>query len=237
MISFNGIGTYGKLGNQLFQFAFIYGLHKAKGYDFKIPPHSDLIRCFDIGEEHFGYVPQPQFKEKQFKFDDTFPELYADNLDYFGYFQSEKYFINFKDDLLNILKFRDTRNILPEDGLVSIHVRRGDYIGNPYHPIISMDYINEAKTYFPMKKFIVFSDDIDWCKKNNIGDYYSNMNNHIDLYNMSQCVGAIIANSSFSWWGSYLGVEKTTIAPKKWFGDSLYGYDSVDIYRKDWVII
>jgi len=52
---------------------------------------------------------------------------------------------------------------------------------------------------------------------------------------MSWCNGHIIANSSFSWWGSYLG-GSTTVAPKNWFGPK-GPQDWSDIYREGWILV
>ena len=87
--------------------------------------------------------------------------------------------------------------------------------------------------------------DIEWCKEN-LSDlaetvYYSE--NHpddgddgvyVDLCKMSLCNGHIIANSSYSWWGAYLG-EGTTVAPRKWFGPKgPQKFD--DIFLQEWVL-
>ena len=42
---------------------------------------------------------------------------------------------------------------------------------------------------------------------------------HLDLMLMASCKHFVIANSSLSWWGAWLGIfkQKQVIAPKKWF--------------------
>jgi hypothetical protein len=54
---------------------------------------------------------------------------------------------------------------------------------------------------------------------------------------MSFCDYHIIANSSFSWWGSWLSNSKKTIAPKKWFSGELKVKDTVDLYLPNWEIL
>ena len=39
-VCFNGLGNEGRLGNQMFQYAFIRGMSKKHGYDFMIPHQS-----------------------------------------------------------------------------------------------------------------------------------------------------------------------------------------------------
>ena len=93
-------------------------------------------------------------------------------------------------------------------------------------------------SYFPNSKFLIFSDDIEWCKKEfGIDNLYSeNTDKFVDMYTMTRCNGHIIANSSFSWWGAYLGGKKT-IAPKTWFGVEINYKNNMDIYPDKWIII
>jgi hypothetical protein len=51
-----------------------------------------------------------------------------------------------------------------------------------------------------------------------------------DLVLMSQHDNVVCSNSTFSWWGSFLGEKKDKIiVPEKWFAD---GREEGDIYRK-----
>jgi hypothetical protein len=236
MVTMSNLGTNGRLGNQIFQFAFLYALHKLNGYDYCIPPNTDLIECFDLDCKTCSKLNLPKQKEKHFFFDQSFPQDFADNKDYSGYYQSDRYFDQIKSELVGVLKFKNKhKKPLSEDNLVSIHIRRGDYVGNTVHPVVSLEYINEAKKHFPNQKFLVFSDDIKWCKQNKLGDLYSEENTHYqDLYQMTLCTGSIIANSSFSWWGAYLTSKHKVVAPKNWFSNHL---NTKDIYCKDWIIL
>jgi glycosyltransferase involved in cell wall biosynthesis len=119
----------------------------------------------------------------------------------------------------------------------SIHVRHGDYHKFPeHHPILSMEYYNSAIKKIG-GKFIVFSDDVEWCKQNiKCQDIiYSNEADYVELYMMSLCENNIIANSTFSWWGAWLNENpnKRVIAPKTWFGPK-YNFDQSDIVPKEW---
>ena len=107
-----------------------------------------------------------------------------------------------------------------------MHIRRTDYVNNPYHTNLSVDWYNTAKQHFNDPNILVFSDDKDWCKKSLPLDTISPFETDgEDLYAMTQCSGHIIANSSFSWWGAYLSNGEQTIIPKEWFpGNMDAGY-------------
>ena len=87
--------------------------------------------------------------------------------------------------------------------------------------------------------FCFFSDDLNWCKENFKGDKYifvETGNPYYDLYLMSKFQNHIIANSSFSWWGSWLSESKKTIAPLNWFGP-LLNKNTSDVYCDNWILI
>jgi hypothetical protein len=175
--------------------------------------------------------------------------VYSKNVLLDGYFQSSKYLHRaYMLDLFSIdsstydyikLKYRD---ILENDNTVAVHVRHGDYLQklNKF-PIQDIEYYDTAFSYFPDATFVVFSDDIKWCKENFKHDkliFIENEYDYIDLYLMSLCKHNIIANSSFSWWAAYLNTNsnKKVIAPKKWFGRDKK-LKTENIYCDNWTII
>jgi hypothetical protein len=105
-----------------------------------------------------------------------------------------------------------------------------------------MDYYRTAISSFnPDAKFLVFSDDLQWCKTNFLGDKFhfpDTQSDLVDLKIMTMCNHHIIANSSFSWWGAWLNPkqEKRVVAPSNWFGPELR-LDPSDVYCQDWQII
>lgn len=107
---------------------------------------------------------------------------------------------------------------------VAIHVRRGDYVNNSFYvDLMETEYYEKAMELFPDCDFLVFSDDITWCKEQSIflGCEFSEETDEVkDLNLMASCTGHIIANSSFSWWGAYLSPhEGKVVAPKQWYSD------------------
>lgn len=113
---------------------------------------------------------------------------------------------------------------------VSIHVRRGDYLASNFHTdMTSTDYYERAIELFPKMKFLVFSDDTEWCKsKFTDTEKFQIMEGGTeeeDLNMMASCAHNIIANSTFSFWASYLNPNpvKRIIAPREimWFKDGI----------------
>ena len=113
-----------------------------------------------------------------------------------------------------------------------------------HHPICSMDYYEKAIFRIEQEgetKFIVFSDDPEWCRTVFIGDSYtiSDLNNpYVEMCAMSMCDDNIIANSSFSWWAAWLNrnPNKIVISPSRWFGH-LLNKNTSDIYCQGWIKI
>ena len=108
---------------------------------------------------------------------------------------------------------------------VGIHVRRDDYLDeNRIQYALPMSYYEEAMKMFPNEKFIVCSDDIEWCKKQEVFKdcEFSSGTEIEDMNLLASCVkGVIIANSSFSWWGAYLNpYGGQVVAPFKWDKDN-----------------
>ena len=215
---------------------------------------SRLSECFKLGNAEDGYVNPSSvshYEEPKFSYSREILDLNPrkdHNLS--GYFQSEKYFEDNKDSVFEEFRFNDSieeessKLGLPIDDMVSVHVRRGDYLNiSEVHPIQGEEYYKEAIDFFKGKEFIVFSDDIQWCKGSNIfsGDgnkkfHFSENNQYVDLCLMSKCSGHIIANSSYSWWGAWLSKSKDVFAPKKWFGNKgPSDWDS--IYCNGWKLL
>ena len=129
------------------------------------------------------------------------------------------------------------------DNPVALHIRRTDYITNPNHTCLSMDYYKKALKYFKDEPILIFSDDPKWCQEHELFEddrfmISDNDDAYIDMCLMTMCKGHIIANSSFSWWGAWLADSKKVIAPKGWFeGSDNSHLDTTDIYCTDWIVL
>jgi len=197
-----------------------------------------LTNSNHLGEGEFNYTPIPKLDG---------------NIKLVGHFQSEKYFINHRNKILELFEIDDvTKNYLFEKyreiinkDTCSIHVRRGDYLGlKNHHPIQPIEYYLQAiKLIGEDKHYVIFSDNIKWCEDNfkflNNKTFISDNKDYEDLYLMSMCKNNIIANSTFSWWGAWLNKnkDKKVIAPKQWFGVSNSHLDTSDLYCEKWITI
>lgn len=161
------------------------------------------------------------------------------NLDLHGYFQSEKYFKDFEAEIKRIFKIKNHADFRSD--VASIHVRRTDYLNFPnHHPCMTMQYYERAMELVGVNKFIVFSDDMAWCKQHFLGNAFefSEGNDTItDLAIQMNCAHNIIANSTYSWWAAWLNPNqhKKVIAPEKWFGPALSGHNTKDLIPDSWI--
>lgn len=192
-------------------------------------------------------------KESFYHFDERIKN-YRTNKDIYleGYFQSEKYFKDIANDIRSEFELKDSPNkinrhylnLIRGSNSVSIHLRKyDDAIDNSapriydsctnvyYEKAISciIDHVKEPY-------FFIFSDNIEWAKKNislyNLKvEYISHniSNAHEDIRLMKACKHNIIANSSFSWWGAWLNdnPHKIVIAPKNWLSSEIYDFKDV----------
>jgi hypothetical protein len=256
MLTINTLGKNGRLGNQMFQYASTKGIALNNNLDYQIPKGDHLLfDCFEMSSSLDKTNPVQgllTYNEPHFHFDENLFNSCPDDRDLFGYFQTEKYFQNIKDDIKKDFTFKeyiresvsDISNIINNAKVFSIHFRRTDYhLYQDAHPFPPDEYYANAIDKFSDYDFgIVFSDDIEWCMQqpllNSDKIIFSRNTNYTDLYLMSQCQGHIMANSSFSWWGAWLSSseQKTVTVPAVWFGPKLNN-DIKDLIPEDWNVI
>ncbi len=234
----------GGLGNQMFQAAYAMAL-KDRGYRVQLD-RSSLIeethREYSLG--YFGLEAAdappsgPHTHEASMKFN---PDYLApqDPSTMVGYWQTEKYFAHIAELVREKFQFQGVRTRYVHT--VALHVRRQDYVNLQYfHGMPTLDYYREAVAYIRRQvayhcPVVVFSDDPQWCFENFPSDFQiaNGGNKYDDLKLMASCDYAVIANSSFSWWGAWLGPQKLVVSPKQWFSDPKTDYS--DIVPDKWV--
>ncbi len=159
-----------------------------------------------------------------------------------GYWQSEKYFIDHALDIRREFSLRQPLSARGQEYLaqireqpsVSVHVRRGDYMANPanlaYHGVQEASYYRSAiqllvAGHGPLRAF-VFSDDRDWAREHlqfdartTVVELTGDSADHEEIHLMASCDHHVISNSSFGWWGAWLGANehRQVVAPQRWF--------------------
>ncbi|MCW3090861.1 MAG: alpha,2-fucosyltransferase [Ferruginibacter sp.] len=208
--------------------------------------------------KRLGFAYPKIYEEPTFNFDENLnsqkPPVLLD-----GYWQSERYFLHESAGIKTAFTFpvlsgSDENNSILSSILnscaVSVHVRRADYL----HPAIAahhgtcsieyyLDAIEKLRTDLPGAIFYFFTDDVAWVSST-FTDHLPNsllvgnnagVDSWKDMYLMTKCRHHIIANSSFSWWGAWLGINpnKTVIAPVKWFNNNQRNANS--LVPKAWI--
>ena len=181
-ISYNRLGSNGRLGNQMFQYAGLRGIAANRNFEWLIPRPDNygdsnygLFDCFamsSVEEENFGQLNGQSIATGQFHFSQEFFDNCPDNINLHDYFQTEKYFKNIEDVIRNDFSFK--KEIVKScleilDELVDpifIHIRRGDYVNQPdNHPVCSTSYYENSLNHFKdTSSVLIFSDDPEWCK-------------------------------------------------------------------------
>jgi len=265
------IKTCGGLGNQLFQICFGYSLSRKNNSNLSIIPSHDnfhtvnnlkyfgtIFKDFYLVDDNYVRDYKHNYLEPNEQYNKFVPELLNEKCNvskiFRGYFQSEKYFIDYKDELINILTdnsvYDSVQQVVDKNKMnhsYFIHVRRGDYLNSSFHYInLDVYYMNAIKYILNIDKnahFYIISDDIEYCKRYNVikdinKTFYENQDELETMYFMSLCnKGGICCNSTFSWFGSYLNTNpnKIVIFPDKW-DNSVNGVEN-DIYYTNSIVL
>jgi len=207
-----------------------------------------------IATHKFGI---PIYRERSFRYDFCVQALQAPvYMD--GYFQSEKYFADCGSIIFQDFQISDPprpnaqallKRIQASDA-ICMHIRRGDYVTDSatkaFHGLCSMDYyhrgLQDIAKNLAQPECFVFSDDPAWVHDNlkfdlpmTVVDIHGPAEAHEDLRLMAACHSYVIANSSMSWWGAWLGrrAGKRVIAPRQWVQAARL--DTRDLIPDDWV--
>jgi hypothetical protein len=227
----------GGSGNRMFQLAFGYAKARKYGEYFflqneKFPnPHSKKKHFEDLFPHSNRHIDcqveeKPEDYSSAVFIDYCYPSFRIPEI--CGFFQNEKYFSLYKDDIIKMFTPKLDQEIEESlrkrypllDQSYFIHVRRGDMLQSSKHCIDLSAYYKRCMKSLKKDNFYIFSDDLEYCKQNfKKGTIVEEQDELISLWLMSKCwKGGICANSSFSWWGSYLNTnpEKQVFMPSKW---------------------
>jgi len=178
-----------------------------------------------------------------------------------GYFQSERHWEghpaavevlrrNIEEHCANSPEVR-----VPE-GAVALHVRRGDFVCNAVCAVLDESYyerafaaLEAAGVDLASTPLMVFTNDRQWCEswpllarireRTPESSFVDSGDDVVDLNAMSRCTHKVIANSTYSWWGAYMGEKQgsVVVAPKQWFGAGgpISAWDK--IYPAGWIVV
>lgn len=216
------------------------------------PDREQKSLLLNLKKDFFGYkdshIMQPDYSAY---YSDVF-KLGALKPYYFdGVWANAKYLDGIRDILLKEFQFvipPDEKNSeimhhMDSQNSVCVHLRRNEYVTRGLS-VVSDNYYKKAIEYIKEKVenpvFYVFSDDLDYCRKLfdgmehilvtwNRGEY-----SYRDMQLMTHCKHNIIANSTFSFWGAYLGTneDKIVIAPNLSWGNLKHPFAC-----DDWIIM
>lgn len=240
----------GGLGNLLFQVSVGYIFSKNNNTEYKINcsldkgrgqgnPISHYINNIFKNIETTEITPLEKIKEESF---DIKKQMESKDFLLDGFFQKAIYIESNKSELNKLFNFNSIKPKDEKTKVCTIQIRTGDY-ENSYNDIfnvITPQYIKNSMDYvlniFPNVHFYLVTDCYESAKKFFFDKYnitYSNLGEMEDLKLMSQSDVCIISNSTFGWWGSFLGKNKITLSPQIWFKNDTFN----EIYRKDMIKI
>ena len=238
----------GGIGNQLFIVAAAYSYAKKYGKELYINPSKwsgsqgrHVNNYKDTIFKNFKYSSYYtrdviSIKEKRFNYDE--PPFHRGSVSFDGYFQSLKYFQDYKDEFINLLNLPEVKKDFIHEKSVGFHIRRGDYLKFPHiFNVCDTNYFNERFEEFKDYEINVFTDSDDHVLAEFPDKNFRIIkgNNELeDLTIITHHSTIVCSNSSFSWWASIMGVHKNKIlVPSKWLLDR----DCSDIYTNEMIKI
>jgi Glycosyl transferase family 11 len=238
LITFSRLGKWGRLGNQMYEYAALLGIGMKLGYEIAIPPHEQhaLDSCFDVtapilSERDLRKI-RHVFQEPRYGYSERFWSI-EDYTDLRGFFRSEFFFpprevvkreFAFKPELVEaaaefLQPWRDEGR-----EIVGMAVRRGDFALFPEHfvQLWETDFFDRALAEFDGldRVVVVSSNEPDWCRQRFAGErlmFPDSLSDTEQLAMFTLCDHMIVSNSTFSWWGAWLNDRPgRRIAPSRW---------------------
>lgn len=252
IVTFNSLGRYGRLCNQMFQIASVIGIARKNGFDYAFPEwkNYDHAERFgsneDIDIQKYFINPLPLYQgpplPDQFVHWGYHDVKLRHSVSLSGHMQSLKYFEHCFDEVKWYFRMKDEYQ---QNEYCAIHLRLGDY-DNAYHPRLGLSYYLPAIEHFGKEQmFLLFSDDKESAMKllePHLGNrlILSDLTDYMEDFKlMKACRHFIIGNSSYSAMAAILGEGqfKKVIAPSPWFGPKYTEITGKDIYCDDWTVI
>jgi hypothetical protein len=234
------VNVCGGIGNQLFQIAAGYAYSKKYEKELFInvtewtasqgkQPNNYADNLLQNFEFHNGPLQNVHsIDEKEFNYNEL--PYYDGDVVLNGYFQSLKYFQDYKDEFVSKLVLPKINTIFITNKSVAFHIRMGDYSRFPTIFGNNEEYFRKLFREYKDHNINVFTDSPEYVNRFlNEGEFniFSSNSELKDLTALAQHEILVCSNSSFSWWASLLGVPKKKVyVPSKWLHDR----DCSDIY-------
>jgi hypothetical protein len=217
------LGEHGRLGNQLFQIAGTIGIAETMKAEALFAEKWEYRRYFSLGDDFFAdpitIARCDQAWPLAVSIDATARVYLQDIALWDPCREAIERFLR-PSELAREVTARRCSDLLALPSKTSLHSRRGDYLTDGSHRPCPLSYYDEAveliRAENPSTEFLVFSDDIEWCRRNlplPDAHYVAGNPDWVDLTLMSQCDHHICANSTFSWWGAFLSSDPSPIVP------------------------
>lgn len=241
-----GFRNQGRLGNFLFQSATTIAYAMKHGQEFSVPNRTIDNFWYPLYLQHLVnpkwvqglediLLNEQQMEYKEIEWNDEWEDK---QVVLNGYYQSEKYFNEYRDEILYLFGYPYER----KEDYVAVHVRRGDYLNlTQKHPPVTKDWYEYAMGQFNDSfKFKFFSDDLKWCR-DTFGhrrdcEFSTNASEVDDLVEGSCCEHQIISSSTFGWWMAWMNRNpaKMVYIPRLWFVED-YLLNPKDVVPTSWI--
>lgn len=231
-------------------------------------PHKNILKktliFFDKFRKNKKFIFEKKNKDKITNFyniniNNTYDYFYLD-----GNFESEKFFFEYYDDLLNefsiknLKQFNDNKylNLIKSRNVVSICVRQNRFSERSSNKQLissinksmlfvneTIDYIYKGIDYFNTKLknplYLVWSNDFKDLNKSFSNDKFifvdNNQNKFLtDFFLLTQCKNFIVSPSTFNWWGAWLSKDKDKICLRP---RNLRVSNNTDFWPEKWISI
>jgi Glycosyl transferase family 11. len=217
------LGEHGRLGNQLFQIAGTIGIAESMNARALFPKKWEYRKYFSLGDELYAdritIARCDQAWPLAVSIDAT-ARVYLQDLSLWSARREEIQRLLRPSELAQEATARRCSDLLALPSKTALHIRRGDYLTDGSFRPCPPGYYEEAAELIraedPATQFLVFSDDIDWCRHHIAlpeAHYVAGNPDWLDLTLMSHCEHHICANSTFSWWGAFLSPDPSPIVP------------------------
>lgn len=253
MISFTKLGSFGRFGNQLFQYAYLRTTARRLNVKFYCPNWvGDRIFLLHDEEER---AERPEGVVSVYKQPDNGPGfnggdlLVTDNTDVEGFFQSFRLFdanaariwYTFNEEIFASVRKRYGHLDFSES--VGMHLRFGDMKNSPYYATARPSYYKRGLSLIRHRKnVLIFSEEIrtakEYLKKIDSGFIYVDESDYDSFYLMTMCHDFICSVSTFSWWAAWLNRydDKTIVCPVEWVRPG-YVWKNPDLKCDGWIAL